>query len=201
MPGVDGAGTVGIPFPGTEFKLGPDGEVMTRGVCTFKGYYKNEAATREAIDADGWFHTGDLGKLNDRGQVQLTGRKRDILKTSGGKMLAPSPIEESLKGCNFIGQVCILGDNRKYFVALVTLSELAQAKGGINGPGIQEAIQSRFDEINKGLASYEQIKRFKILDRDFSIEAGEMTPTLKMKRNIIEKNFADLIEEMYPTKD
>lgn len=206
IPGVDCAGTVGKPLEGCEFKLGEDGEILTKGRHVFLGYLKDEVNTKEALE-DGWLHTGDLGEWTTAGLLRIVGRKKDILKTSGGKMIAPAPIEDKLREPNFISQVCIVGDNRKYASALVTLSESAmnelKAKPGSTKDGtvvdeaMLAAVQSQFDQVNKGLASFEQIKRFKVVDREFSLEEGEITPTMKMKRNVIEQRFRPLIDQMY----
>jgi long-chain acyl-CoA synthetase len=207
-PGVESAGTVGKPVEGTQFKIAPDGEILTRGRHVFLGYLKNESATQEAL-SDGWLHTGDLGEINSRGQVQIRGRKKEILKTSGGKMIAPVPIEDDLKSrVSTISQVCMVGDNRKYLSALITLTEdrlkeLRHRKlGALDQPTISDSdvlseIKKGVDALNRTLSGYEQIKKFSVLSREFSIAEGEMTPTLKMKRAVIEKKFADLIEGMY----
>ncbi|MEK7690985.1 MAG: AMP-dependent synthetase/ligase, partial [Bdellovibrionota bacterium] len=208
LPGVECTGTVGKPVAGMEFKIAEDGEILARGDNIFLEYYRNDEETAKVLTKDGWLHTGDLGELDDRGMVRIRGRKREILKTSGGKMVAPLPIEEKLKEATMISQVCMVGDNRKYFSALITLSESTlkdvQSNGGlakgevvISDPGIMKDVQSAVDLLNRELASFEQIKRFTVLGREFSVVDGEMTPTLKMKRNVIEKRFQDLIDRMY----
>lgn len=206
IPGVECAGTVGKPLEGCEFKLGDDGEIMSKGRHVFLGYYKDEANTNATLE-NGWFKTGDLGEWNSNGLMRIVGRKRDIMKSSGGKMVAPSPIEEKLKESPIISQVCLVGDNRKYFSALVTLSEATlldlKAKSGAMRDGvicdaeILKDVQSQFDQVNKTLASFEQVKKFTVIDREFTINDGEMTPTMKMKRNIIEQRFKPLIDQMY----
>ncbi|WP_437591096.1 AMP-dependent synthetase/ligase [Sorangium sp. So ce1000] len=208
-PGVESAGTVGKPVPGVEFKLAEDGEILTRGRHVFVGYYKDAAATDAALE-DGWLHTGDLGEWNQRGQLKIRGRKKEILKTSGGKMIAPLPIEEKLKAAEIISQVCMVGDGRKYLSALITLTEgkLAELKerGALNGdtaitsPEVVGQVKAHIDALNAELASFEQIKRFTVLGREFSVQDGEMTPTLKMKRNVIEQRFRRTIDEMYPAE-
>ncbi len=205
-PGVESAGTVGKPVPGMEFKLAEDGEILTRGRHVFVGYYKDEAATQAALEG-GWLHTGDLGEWNERGQLKIRGRKKEILKTSGGKMIAPLPIEEKLKAAEIISQVCMVGDGRKYLSALITLTEvkLAELKGGsalsgdtaITSPEVVGQVKVHIDALNAELASFEQIKKFTVLIREFSVQDGEMTPTLKMKRNVIEQRFRALIDQMY----
>lgn len=204
--GVDAAGTVGKVLPGIEMRIAEDGEVLTRGRNVFKGYYKDEAALAQVLEKDGWLHTGDLGEIDARGFLKIRGRKKEILKTSGGKMIAPLPIEEALKTSAIISQVCIVGDGRKYLSALVTLSEakLADLKtqgclgqATVSDPKTLEAVKFQMDKINSELAGYEQIKRFTVLSREFSIVEGEMTPTLKMKRNVIENNYRAVIDGMY----
>lgn len=204
-PGVESAGTVGKPIPGVEFKLAEDGEILTRGRHVFVEYFKEPAATASTL-TDGWLHTGDLGEKNERGQIRIRGRKKEIMKSSGGKMVAPLPIEEQLKAADIVSQVCMVGDGRKYFAALITLSETylnELQKGGktsgvvVQDPQVIERVKKHVDQLNKDLATYEQIKRFTVLAKEFSIVDGEMTPTLKMKRNVIEERYRDLIDQMY----
>lgn len=204
--GTDCAGTVGKPLEGCEFKLGDDGEILSKGRHIFLGYLHDEVNTKATI-VDGWLHTGDLGEWTPAGLLRIVGRKKEIMKTSGGKMIAPVPIEEKLKEANFISQVSLVGDNRKYLSALITLSESAlndlKGKAGATKDGVVldpetlKKVQEQFDRVNKTLASFEQVKKFKVIDREFSIDAGEMTPTMKMKRNVIEQRFRPLIDEMY----
>jgi long-chain acyl-CoA synthetase len=206
-PGVESAGTVGKPVPGIEFRIAEDGEVLTRGRHVFVGYFKDAAATAQALEG-GWLHTGDLAELTDAGLVKIRGRKKEILKTSGGKMVAPLPIEERLKAAEIVGQACMVGDGRKYMAMLITLSEQGladlKAKGAsavegevVKDPQILSQVRRHVDELNQELASYEQIKKFAVLAREFSIADGEMTPTLKMKRNVIESRFKPVIDSMY----
>jgi long-subunit acyl-CoA synthetase (AMP-forming) len=206
LPGIDCAGTVGKPLEGCEFKLAEDGEILSKGRNIFQGYLKDEANTKLAIQ-DGWLYTGDLGEWTSAGLLRIVGRKKEIMKTSGGKMIAPVPIEEKLKEAGFISQVCLVGDNRKYLSALITLSEsalndLKEKTGGtkdgvVTDSAILKDVQGQFDRVNKALASYEQVKKFTVIDREFSIDGGEMTPTMKMKRNVIEQRFRPLIDQMY----
>jgi long-chain acyl-CoA synthetase len=197
---------VGKPVPGMEVKFGPDDEILTRGRHVFKGYYKNEEETARVLEG-GWLHTGDLGEFDSRGLMRIKGRKKEVLKTSGGKMVAPLPIEETLKAAPEIGQVCIVGDGRKYLSALITLSEskLAELKGKkitsdgrtIEDPNIVDLVRKYVDEVNESLAGFEQIKKFAVLANEFSVADGEMTPTLKMKRDVIESRYRDVIDRMY----
>jgi len=208
-PGVESAGTVGKAVPGIEMKIADDGEMLTRGRHVFKGYFKDDAATTAVLEG-GWLHTGDLAEVTDRGLVRIRGRKKEILKTSGGKMVAPLPIEEELKAAPLISQACMVGDGRKYLSVLVTLSEgklkelQGQGAGGSSGSSkvitradVIAEVKKHVDELNAHLASYEQIKRFAVLANEFSIADGEMTPTLKMKRNVIETRYRDVIDSMY----
>lgn len=204
--GIESAGTVGKPVSPIELKIAEDGEILCRGRNVFVGYHKDEAATAATI-TDGWLHTGDLGEITERGQLRIKGRKKEVLKTSNGKMVAPLPIEETLKAAAIISQVCVVGDGRKYLSALVTLSEstlaeIASNPAATNGRVLKDArllaeVQKYVDELNSKLAGFEQIKKFTVLSREFSIVDGEMTPTLKMKRNIIESRYRDLIDAMY----
>ncbi len=207
IQGVDCAGTVGKPVAGMEVRIAADGEILTRGRHVFKGYFKDDAATAQALDAEGWLHTGDLGEEDGRGLIRIKGRKKEILKTSGGKMVAPLPIEEALKASPLISQVCMVGDGRKYLAALITLSEskldeLSRSNGALQGrmitvPQVVSEIKKYVEDLNATLPSYEQIKKFAILSKEFSVVEGEMTPTLKMKRNIIESRYQDIIEQFY----
>jgi long-chain acyl-CoA synthetase len=201
--GVDSLGTIGRPLPGVEFKIAEDGEMLTRGRQVFVGYYKDEEATKKTFNSEGWLMTGDLAELTDKGLVRIKGRKKEVLKTSGGKMVAPLPIEEELKASSIISQVCMVGDGRKYLAALITVTEATSKEAGttkgklITDPSIVAEVKKVVDHVNQHLSSYEQIKRFAVLSKEFSIEEGEMTPTLKMKRNVVETRYADVIEQMY----
>lgn len=207
-PGVDSAGSVGKPIPGLEFAIAADGEILTRGRHVFVGYFKDAAATAAVRTNDGWLHTGDLGEWDARGLVRIRGRKKEVLKTSGGKMVAPVPIEDRLREYPLIGQACMVGDGRKFLAALITLSEsmLAELRTRepfalqgrvVRHPSTLAEIKKVVDEVNQSLAQYERIKRFVVISREFSVSEGEMTPTLKMKRSVIEVRFRDVIDAMY----
>ena len=205
LPGVDCAGTVGKPVSAFEFKLADDGEILSKGRHVFVGYFKDEASTALSLQ-NGWLHTGDLGEWTDQGLMRIRGRKREIMKTSGGKMIAPAPIEERIKTAAIISQVCMVGDNRKYLSVLITLSEAiiadvqskSMSKGGVvTDKKLLKEVSDHLEEINKSLAGFEQIKKFAVIDREFSIESGEMTPTLKMKRSVIENRFKTIIDSLY----
>ncbi|MBC7361504.1 MAG: long-chain fatty acid--CoA ligase [Candidatus Aminicenantes bacterium] len=208
-PGAIKFGTVGKPIPEVEIKIAPDGEILARGPNVMKGYYKKEAETREAFEG-GWFHTGDIGYLDEDGFLVITDRKKDLIVTSGGKNVAPQPIENLLKTSPYISTVVVIGDKRKFISALVVpnfekLEELARSKGIqfadrkdlINNQEIVDFIQSEIDRATTGLASYEKIKKIALLERDFEIEKGEITPTLKVRRAAVENRYRELIENLY----
>ncbi len=186
-------GSVGPPLPEVEVEIADDGEVLVRGPNVFLGYLHDEAATREAIDDDGWFHTGDLGALDDEGFLLITGRKKDLLITSGGKNIAPAAIEGQLKQIPGVEEAVVLGDGRRYLTALLSL-----ASQDDDAAALQLRLQKHVDEVNRRLARVESIRDFRVLPRPLSQERGELTPTLKVKRHIVQEHFADLIAEMYP---
>jgi long-chain acyl-CoA synthetase len=202
-------GSVGRPMNGVEIKIAGDGEVLIKGPNIFQGYYKNEQATRETLDAQ-WLHTGDLGRLDEDGFLYITGRKKDIIITAGGKNIPPPNLENGLKQTRWISQAVVVGDRRPYLAALVTIdpeeaAALAQ-RLGLEGLSPEELasdrrvraeIQSAVDEVNSHVGPVEQIKRFEILPRDLSQEGGELTPTLKVKRNVVHEKYAGVIDEIY----
>lgn len=202
-------GTIGKPIDGVEVMIARDGEVLSRGPHIMLGYYNKPEATREAIDADGWFHTGDIGVLED-GFLRITDRKKDIIVTAGGKNIAPQPIENAVKTNKYVSQAVMLGDRRKYPVLLVVpnfdqLEKWAKQRNIIwtdrpqllAMPTIQAKMEKEVREHFTDLARYETPKRIGLLAQDFSIEGGELTPTLKVKRRVIEKNHKELIESLY----
>ncbi len=204
-------GSVGKPMMGVEVRIADDGEVLIKGPNIFQGYYKNEAATRETIEGDErWLHTGDLGRLDEDGFLYITGRKKDIIITAGGKNITPANLENGLKQSRWISQAVVMGDLRPYLVALITLDPeeapaLSQALGLDNDnldalaseEAVRAEVQKTVDEVNSHVGSVEQIKRFAILDHDLSQETGELTPTLKVKRNVVHEKYADLVDEIY----
>jgi long-chain acyl-CoA synthetase len=198
-------GTVGQKLPGVEVKIADDGEILVRGPNVFLGYYKEPEATRECL-IDGWLYSGDLGQFDRDGYLSITGRKKDIIITAGGKNIAPKNIEAALRNHPLIAEAVVIGDRRKYLTALVTLDPEAtrrfiQDKGLSGQPHsmaeVTAEVQRAVDEVNKELARVETVKKFHILERPFSIETGELTPTLKVKRKIVYSNFAAQIEAMY----
>jgi long-chain acyl-CoA synthetase len=188
-------GTVGPALPGTELRLGEDGELFIRSQTVFAGYYKDEAATREVLDDDGWLRSGDVAEIDADGFVTITDRKKDILVTAGGKNVAPANLENDLKAHREISQVLVIGDRRPFVAALVTLDPDAVAE--LTDEQKQQRVQEIVDEVNRERSRFEQIKRFVILPRDFSMDQGEVTPTMKLKRRVVLDNFAPEIDSIY----
>ena len=188
-------GTVGPAIPGVEVRTTDDGEILVRGPNVFAGYYKDESATREVLDEEGWLHTGDVGHIDD-GFLTITDRIKDIIVTAGGKNVAPQNIENALKGSKYVSQALVIGDRRPYLTALVTLDEAETAKLP-ERDDLQELVQEVVDDWNRDKASFEQVKRFTILPRDFSADEDEVTPTMKLKRKIVAEHFAGEIEALY----
>src|SRR3954468_22935893 len=199
-------GSVGMPFPGVEVKIGDDGEVLLRGPNIFKEYYKNAEATGETL-VDGWLHTGDLGSVDGDGFLYITGRKKDIIITAGGKNITPANIENGLKQNRYISQAVVVGDRRPYLIALITLDpdevpgfaqEHGLEPGEVAGSdAMRDEVQRAVDEVNARVGRVEQVKKFKILAEDLSQATGELTPTLKVKRNVVNEKFADEVEKLY----
>ena len=205
LPGKTRLGTVGPIIPGVEVKIAEDGEILVKGPNVFLGYFKEPQATAETL-IDGWLYSGDLGAIDRDGFLQITGRKKEIIITAGGKNIAPKNIEAALKNHPLVSEAVVIGDRRKYLTALVTLDPDAARKFlDERGPAglaheakeIRDEIQRTVDEINATLARGETVKKFHILSRPFTIEHGELTPTLKVKRKIVYEHFADTIESMY----
>ena len=203
-------GTVGKPIPGTEIRIAPDGEILIRGDGVFLGYYKDEEATAEALDADGWFYSGDIGEIDSDGFLAITDRKKDIIVTSGGKNVTPQNIEGLLRAIPIVSQAMVYGDKRKYLTALITLDDeelpnLAAELGLANLPAaelkahpkVREHIEKAIVEVNGELANFETIKKFELLDRDLTEASGELTPTLKVKRKEVVRRHKALLDSMY----
>jgi long-chain acyl-CoA synthetase len=188
-------GTVGPAIPGVEVRTTKDGEILVRGPNVFAGYYKDEAATREVLDEDGWLHTGDVGHIDD-GFLTITDRIKDIIVTAGGKNVAPQNIENALKGSKYVSQALVIGDRRPYLTALITLDETETAKLP-EGTDLEALVQEVVDDWNRDKASFEQVKRFTVLPRDFTADEDEVTPTMKLKRKIVAEHFAGEIEALY----
>jgi long-chain acyl-CoA synthetase len=201
-------GTVGRPFPGVQIKIAQDGEVLIKGPNIFQGYHKNADASFGSVE-DGWLHTGDLGSLDKDGYLSITGRKKDIIITAGGKNITPANLENDLKQCRWISQAVMHGDQRPYPVVLVTLDEeeigtyarehnLPEDTSKLcEEPQVREMIAKQVEHANRHYAPVEQVKRFAILPKDLSQETGELTPTLKVKRNIVAEKYADVLDALY----
>jgi long-chain acyl-CoA synthetase len=191
-------GTVGPALPGFELRIADDGELLVRSGTVFAGYYKDEAATREVLDEDGWVHTGDVAEIDGDGFVRITDRKKDIIVTAGGKKVAPQNLENQLKTSKFVSQALVVGERRPYIGALVALDPAALEAAGVSGNAAStELVQGIVDDANRGRTGFEQIKRFAVLPRDFSVEEGEVTPTLKLRRRVCEQHFAAEIDALY----
>ena len=199
-------GTVGKPFPGCEIRIADDGEILVKGPNVFQGYYKNEEATRETI-VDGWLHTGDIGEIDADGFVKITGRKKDIIITAGGKNITPANLEAEIKQSQYVSQCVVIGDRRPYLVALITLDPEEAAKyaaeHGVDvetlptDGSVQASIQAHLDQVNEKFARVEQVKKFQVLPHDLSQEGGELTPTMKVKRNVVAEKYAGSIDDLY----
>jgi long-chain acyl-CoA synthetase len=203
-------GTVGRPIPGVEVRIADDGEILTRGPNVMAGYYNKPEATREAIDSDGWFHTGDIGILDTGGFLRITDRKKDLIVTAGGKNVAPQPIENMVKTSKFVSNCVMLGDRRKFPIMIVVpnldrLKAWAAHKGLIAPdersllalPEVGAKIDREVRKTLRDLAQFEIPKKLLLVPTDFSLEGGELTPTLKVKRRVVERNYASQIEELY----
>ncbi|HEY7268179.1 MAG TPA: long-chain fatty acid--CoA ligase [Solirubrobacterales bacterium] len=201
-------GKVGRAFAGCEIKIAEDGEILVRGPNVFQGYYKNEEATRETLD-DGWLHTGDIGELDADGYLSITGRKKDIIITAGGKNITPANLEAEIKQSPYVSQCVVIGDRRPYLIALITLdmeecAKLAEERGWpadsaalAHHEGMRELISEHLDEVNEKFARVEQVKKFEILPHDLSQETGELTPTLKVKRNVVSEKYEKEVDALY----
>jgi long-chain acyl-CoA synthetase len=202
-------GTVGKPIPNVSIKIAPDGEILARGPNVMNGYYKHPQETREAI-VDGWFHTGDIGQIDADGYLTITDRKKDLIVTSGGKKIAPQPLENLLKAHPLVAEAVLIGEGRKFPAALVVpdfaaLEARAREAGWADAPRpdllkrpeVQALYQEQLDQVNRTLAQYERIKRFFLLPTEFTMERGELTPTMKVRRKVVETRWKEAIEQMY----
>lgn len=210
LPDAYRTGRSGRPIPGSEMKIGDDGELLVRGPHVFKGYFKNEEATRETIDPDGWLHSGDVAEIDADGYIRITDRKKELIITAGGKNIAPQFLEGKLKQIPAVSQAVAIGDRRPYVVALLAVDPNTVAaeaeKAGISATTAEEAaasdafrayVMAQVEEINKGLARYESIKKIALLPREMTTDSGELTPTMKLKRRVIHANHKDTIEGLY----
>jgi long-chain acyl-CoA synthetase len=209
-PGDNRVGTVGRPIRDVEVRIAEDGEIETRGPNVMRGYYNKPEATREVFTDDGWFRTGDIGALDAEGYLRITDRKKELFKTSGGKYVAPQPVEQLIKQSRFVSQVVLVGDGRKFPAALIVpdfemLRSYAQHKGldcrtpaeFCRHPRVIDLLQRQVDSLTAGLARYERVKRVALLERELTIDGGELTPTLKVKRRVIDAKYRDVIDRIY----
>ena len=204
-------GTVGKPISGVSIRIGEDGEVLIAGDHVFSGYWNNDAATSESI-VDGWFHTGDIGSLDDEGFLRITGRKKEIIVTAGGKNVAPAVLEDRLRAHPLVSQCVVVGDAQPFIAVMVTIDpdEFVRWKGQhekegevqdfVDDPQLREAIQEAIIEANGAVSKAEAIKEFRILPADFTIEGGEITPTLKVKRNVVHDKYSYVLSDIYKKK-
>jgi long-chain acyl-CoA synthetase len=209
-PGAWKPGTVGRPVAGTTIRIADDGEILAKGPQVFAGYWCDDEATAAVFDDEGWFRTGDIGEIDDDGFVRITGRKKELLVTAAGKNVAPAPLEDRLRAHELISQAIVIGDGRPFIAVLLTLDEAAVAQwADLHGhrdvavervaehPSLRRAIQDAIDDTNRSVSRAESIRTYAILPRDLSIEAGELTPTLKVRRAVVEKTYADAIDAIY----
>ncbi|MGW0764310.1 AMP-dependent synthetase/ligase [Streptomyces sp. NPDC002676] len=204
-------GTVGKPLPGTEVRIADDGEILLRGPGIMEGYHQQPEKTAEVLESDGWFHTGDIGELSPDGYLRITDRKKDLIKTSGGKYVAPAEVEGQFKAvCPYVSNILVHGADRNYCTALVALDEIAilqwAKENGLDGKPYAEVVAAQqtvemvdgyVKQLNEGLQRWQTIKKFRLLPRDLDVEHGEITPSLKLKRPVVEREYKDLIDEMY----
>jgi long-chain acyl-CoA synthetase len=203
-------GTVGKPIPHVDVRIAEDGEIEVRGPNVMCGYYNKPEETRAAFTDDGWFKTGDIGTLDAEGYLRITDRKKELFKTSGGKYIAPAPIEQAIKGSRFVNQVVLVGSERKFPAALIVpvweqLESYCKLKGIeiqsrselCSHPRIVDLLQRQIDGLTPNLARYEKVKKVALLENEFTIEGGELTPTLKIKRRVIDEKYKDVIEKLY----
>jgi long-chain acyl-CoA synthetase len=204
-------GTVGRPIPGVTVRIADDGEILLKGDNVFAGYYNNPEATKEAIEADGWFHTGDIGEIDKDGYLRITGRKKELIVTAGGKNVAPAVLEDRIRANQLISQVMVVGDQKPFIAALVTIDEEAwpdwKSKHGkpadatiadlVDDDDLRASVQSAIDDGNKAVSHAEAIKAFRIVTDDWTVETGHLTPSLKLKRNLVLKDHASDIEALY----
>ncbi len=203
-------GTVGKPIKDVEIRIAPDGEIEVRGPNVMRGYYNKPEETRAVFTEDGWFKTGDIGTIDKDGFLRITDRKKELFKTSGGKYIAPQPIEQLIKGSRFVNQVVLIGNGRKFPAALIVpdweqIESYVQLKG-INAssraalcrhPRIINLFERQIAALTPNLAQYERVKKIALLENEFTIESGEMTPTLKVKRRVIDEKHRDVIDRIY----
>ena len=210
-PGRNKIGTVGQPLPGVSVRIAEDGEILLTGLNRFVGYWHNDAATAEALTHDGWLSTGDIGELDGEGYLRVTGRKKELIVTAGGKNVAPAVLEDRIRAHPLVSQALVVGDGRPYVACLITLDPeavhtwLARRNRPVDtslsaltsDPDLIAELQAAVDDANKAVSRAESIRRFHVLDTDFTEQAGYLTPSLKLRRNVVTKDFGDQIEALY----
>ena len=210
-PGSNAFGSVGWPLPGTEVEIAPDQEILLRGPGIMAGYHNLPEESAQTVDPDGWLHTGDIGNLDERGFLRVTDRKKDLFKTSNGKHVAPSAIESIFQGvCPYASQLIVEGEGRTFVSALVTLDPEAMAGWAsgngmagvpyselVGSPQVRELIQGYIDELNAKLNHWETVKKFIILEHDLSVDNGELTPSMKLKRKVVTGKYKKELDELY----
>jgi long-chain acyl-CoA synthetase len=210
-PGRTKAGTAGLPLPGVSIRIAGDGEILVRGPSVFPGYWRNDAATRQVLDPDGWLHTGDLGTLDNEGFLRITGRHKDLIVTAGGTNVAPAVLEDRVRAHPLVSQCLVVGEGRPYVACLVTLDPGtleswkrqhrrpagATPSGLAHDPQLITEIQLAVDEANKAVSRAESIRRFRILGTDFTEASGQLTPSAKVRRNVVARDFAADIDALY----
>ena len=211
LPDACKIGTVGRPVPGTAVRVADDGELLFKGAQVFAGYWDNEEATREALERDGWFHTGDVGEVDDEGFVRITGRKKEILVTAGGKNVAPAVLEDRLRAHALVDQCIVVGDGQPFIAALVTIDPEsfpvwaeAHGKSGsiadhVEDPDLRAEIQTAVEEANRAVSKAESIRKFRILPDEWTEEGGQLTPSLKLKRNVVMRELRSEVDALYPS--
>jgi long-chain acyl-CoA synthetase len=203
-------GTVGRPIRNVKVRIAEDGEIETTGPGVMLGYYKKEQATLDTFTDDGWFRTGDIGEIDREGYIKITDRKKELFKTSGGKYIAPSPIEQMIRSSRFVSQAVLIGNERKFPSALIVpnfemLDSYAKHKGFepmspaeyCRDPRILDLFARQVDAVTSGLGKFETVKKFRLLEKEFTVEGGELTPTMKLRRRIVDEKYKSLIDEMY----
>ncbi|MFQ3610803.1 MAG: long-chain fatty acid--CoA ligase, partial [Fimbriimonadales bacterium] len=202
-------GSVGKPIEGVEIRIAEDGEILARGPNIMKGYYKKPEATAQAIDSDGWFHTGDIGHFDRDGYLYITDRKKDIIVLANGKNVAPQPIENLLKQSEFVQEAVVFGDGMSAPVALIVPDmervkafareqelDASNPKALLENDVVQKRFRQEIEQVNRELADFQRIKGFRLIDTAFTIESGELTPTLKVKRRVVAQKYAHLLQEL-----
>jgi long-chain acyl-CoA synthetase len=209
-PGSNKVGTVGRPIPNVSVRIAEDGEILVRGPCVMKGYYLKPEETQRVVSPEGWLATGDIGRLDEDGYLYVTDRKKDLFKTAAGKFVAPQPIENMLKASPFILNAVLVGDRHKFISALIvpnfaSVEAVARREGRTVGSReqlaadawVHDLIDKEVAKVNAKLAQYETIKRFALLDHDFTFDDGQLTYTLKLKRRVIAERYAEAIAKIY----